>query len=135
MTAREASVGIFWALPVPGGTQLVTEASSLADAEPYGDKLTHSKGHYETWSDWQRLGPAGLARRGLPAAIAWREYEDLPRGRVVFDLADTSFTVYADRQLLEPAMQARILAAFRLPDATTEWRTDPHYRTSGGSMP
>ena len=135
MTDQEASVGIFWAVPVPGGTQLATEASSLANAEPYGDKLTHPNGHYETWSDWQRLGSAGLARLGLPAAIAWHEYEDLPRGRVVFSVPDLAFTVYADRQLLEPVMQARILSAFRLPSTDTAWRTDPHYRTNPRSRP
>lgn len=130
MTHGGASVGIFWAVPAPGGTQLVTQASSLADAEPYGDNLTHPNGHYEAWSAWQRLGPIGLVRHGLPAAIAWHEYEELPRGRVVFSVPDTAFTVYADCRLLEPAMQARIFATFRLPGTATTWRTDPHYRTT-----
>lgn len=128
-------VGIFWAVPVPSGTQLVTEASSLSDAEPYGDNLTHATGHYETWSVWQRLGPRSLAQRGLPATIAWHEYEELPRGRVVFSIPKTRFTVYADRQLFEPAMQARIAAAFRLSAGCTDWRTDPHYRTNRRNMP
>ncbi len=135
MTDAGGSVGIFWAVPVPGGMQLVTEASSLAEAEPYGDMLTHPNGHYEAWSAWQCMGPAGLARRGLPAAIAWHEYEDLPRGRVVFCVPGSSFTVYADHRLLDPVTQDRILAAFGLPAAATTWRTDTHYRTTLGSMP
>jgi hypothetical protein len=135
MSDEGGSVGIVWAVPVRDGTQLVIEASGLANAEPYGDKLTHSNGHYEAWSAWQRIGLSGLARRGLPAAIASHEYEDLPRGRVVFSVPDAAFTVYGDRRLLEPAMLARILAAFRLPPTGTTWRTDPHYRTNPGSMP
>ncbi len=123
-------VGIFWAVPDAGGTQLVTEATSLADAEPYGDVLTHPNGHYETWSAWQALGPAALARRGLPVAIVWHEYEDLPRGRVVYHVPDRRFTVYADMRLLAPAMQARIIAAFTLPVGRTRLSTDPHYRTA-----
>ena len=68
-----------------GPLLLVTDHTSLAEAERYGDFLTHLRGHHDVWKRWRRLGPAGLARRGLPAAIAWHEYEHFPRGRVVFD--------------------------------------------------
>ena len=126
-------VGIFWAVPVPDRTHLVTDASGLSDAEPYGDNLTHPNGHFETWSAWQARGPAGLARRGLPVAIAWHEYMNLPRGRIVFHVPDGWFTAYADRRLLTPAMQARIIAAFALPADRTRWLTDSHYRTARSS--
>lgn len=67
------------------------EPEVRAFAEPYGDFLTHSQGHFEVWEGWQRLGPAGLARRGLPAAIACREYDEFPRGRIVFSKARAAF--------------------------------------------
>jgi len=33
---------------------LLIDSTSLAEAEPYGDFLTHPRGHYEVWSRWQR---------------------------------------------------------------------------------
>jgi hypothetical protein len=48
------------------------------------------------------------------------EYEDWPRGRIVFDHARDLFIIYADRKLLTPAMIARIKTQFHLPAACTE---------------
>lgn len=39
------AVGIFWRV----GGVLVLDRSPLAEAEPYGDCLTHAAGHYERW--------------------------------------------------------------------------------------
>lgn len=41
----EPCVGIFWRV----GGVLVVDRSTLAEAEPYGDPLTHAAGHYERW--------------------------------------------------------------------------------------
>ncbi len=126
-TEPRPCVGIFWVVPDGRGTEILTEATPLAAAEPYGDFLTHSRGHYEVWEAWQRLGPAGLARRGLPAAIAFREYEEFPRGRIVYDTRERLFVVYADRKLQNPAMVARIIAGFGLDGERTAVRSDAHY--------
>ena len=123
-------VGILWAVQDGTGMRLVTEATSLAAAEPYGDFLTHPNGHCECWAAWRAGGPFLLGRLGLPAAIAWHEYEDFPRGRVVFHGPARRVTVYADRRLHRAAMRARIIAAFALPAGRTRMLTDPHYRTS-----
>ena len=40
-------VGIFWEVPHGGATILVTDSVPLAEAEVYGDCLTHPRGHYE----------------------------------------------------------------------------------------
>ena len=127
----EATVGIVWGVRDAGGPLLlVTDLTSLAEAERYGDFLTHPRGHHDVWERWRRLGPAGLARRGLPAAIAWHEYEHFPRGRVVFDTTTDRFTLYADRRLQAPPILPRVLRAFGLDPARCTVRSDPHYRTS-----
>ncbi len=125
----EGRVGIFWTMPRNGTRQLVTRMTGLPEAEPYGDFLTHPEGHAEVWEAWQALGPARLARLGLPATIATHEYEEFPRGRVVFHRPERRFIVYADRQLHGPAMTARIRAAFGLPEGT-RLAADAHYRTT-----
>lgn len=123
------SVGIFWGVPEPSGMALVADATPLAAAEHYGDFLTHPRGHYEVWEGWRRLGAAGLARRGLPAAIAENEYETFSRGRIVHDAPARTSIVYADRKLRTPAMIARIVEAFGLGGETTRVRSDAHYRS------
>ena len=91
------AVGIVWCVRDGNGPRrIVIDSTPLGKAELYGDFLTYPQGHYEVWESWRRLGPAGLARRGLPTIIAWHEYENFPPGRVVFDTCSRRFTVYAD---------------------------------------
>ena len=46
----DASVGIVWGVRDVGGLLLlVTDRTSLAEAERYGDFLTHPRGHHDVW--------------------------------------------------------------------------------------
>lgn len=124
------SVGIFWGVrDRRGPLMLLTDRTSLAEAEPYGDFLTHTCGHYEVWEDWRRLGTAGLATRGLPTLIARHEYEHFPRGRIVFDKTTERFTLYADRKLQAPKILAEIQCVFGLDPARCVICSDLHYRS------
>ena len=69
---REPRVGIFWLL---GNGSLLVDSTPLAEAEPYGECLTHPRSHIDQWAEFQRN------------AIVPRdtEYEEMPRGRVVYD--------------------------------------------------
>jgi hypothetical protein len=67
--------------------------------------LTYGPGHYETWAHWRRDRTVDPALRAVARSY---EYEDWPRGRIVFDRARDLFIHYADRKLLTPAMIARI---------------------------
>lgn len=89
---------MFWGLREAGGWHVVHIAVPLAAAEPYGDALTFAPGHAEVWAAWQALGPVGLRRQGLPAAILAYEYDHVPRGRVVHHCTTELFTIYADRR-------------------------------------
>ncbi len=124
-------VGIVWSIPDGGNPlRLATDLTPLAQAETYGDCLTHPAGHHEVWEGWRRLGPAGLARNGLPTLIAWHEYEHFPRGRVVFDTGTGRFILYAHRKLQAPSAMGGILHAFGLGPGQCDVRSDPHYRTT-----
>src|SRR4051812_44130878 len=105
MVMTRPCVGIVWGVADDDNPlRLVTDLTPLTEAEPYGECLTHPGGHYDVWERWRRLGPAALARRGLPALIAWHEYEHFPRGRVVYDVGTRRFTLYADRRLQAPSV-------------------------------
>jgi hypothetical protein len=108
---------------------LVIDATSLADAEIYGEFLTHPRGHYEVWESRKTLSPAGLASAGLPAPISWHEYEDFPRGRIVCHRVTQRFTIYTDQRLQNAAFIRQIAEAFELPVASFDVRSDQHYRT------
>ncbi len=124
------SVGIVWGVQDGAAPLLlVTDRTFLVKAEPYGDFLTHPRGHHEVWEGWRRLGAGGLARRGLPTLIAWHEYEFFPRGRVVFDTTVSRFTLYADRKLQAPDVLRKVLCAFDLDPTRCAFRSDPHYRS------
>ena len=108
------SVGIFWGIPEPDGSwTILTDKTSLAEAEPYGEFLGHSKAHYRVWSQWQRPGAErAVTSRSVRQAIADHEYEFFPRGRIVYNTVTSSFILYADRRLQQEATIARIAGVF-----------------------
>lgn len=124
-------VGIFWAIRDPArGIVLVTDRTPLARAEPYGDYLTHSMGHYEYWTYLSRFGREGLGYRKLPLIIAIDEYEEWPRGRIVYDASFNHFVIYIDRKLQNPDIVERIAAAFGILPGTYIHAFDSHYRST-----
>jgi hypothetical protein len=122
-------LGIFWLTPHPqSGIAVISNRTPLDQAEEYGDCLTSPVAHIDAWEATKRGKPM-LAPLDAPtrAVIAAAEYEDWPRGRIVFDRSINNFVAYADRQAMPHA--ALIRACFSLPE-TTIFRTDLHYRTT-----
>ena len=121
-------VGIFWAIPNEGaGAILVDHRCSLQDAERYGGMLTYPLGHHEVWDQWRKR----MAGREVPvlSIVAMNEYEEWPRGRVVFDTERERFIVYADAQILgRSALLSAIHESFGLPTGRTDAKWDDHYR-------
>jgi hypothetical protein len=127
-TPREMpQLGIFWPVQMSnGGARLLAAGCPLDQAEPYGDCLTYGPGHYKTWAHWPRDRTVDPALRAI---VRSHEYEDWPRGRIVFDLVRDLFILYADRKLMTPAIIARIKAQFHLPAERSEVTSDFHIET------
>lgn len=124
------AVGIFWGIPEPDDSwTILADVTSLAEAEPYGDFLTHPRGHYEVWTQWQKSRAAPVASRFILQAIAAHEYEFFPRGRIVYNTGTGTFILYADRRLQQDATIARIASEFGLAAGTFIVRSDAHYRS------
>ncbi len=122
-------LGIFWLFPGVGEVYLLAHTSTLDEAETYGDCLTCPLSHIDAWEATKRgarLSPPLDAP--TRAMISTSEYEEWPRGRVVFERSAQRFTVYADRQAFMYAEQIR--EAFHLPDDAL-FRMDLHYRNTG----
>jgi hypothetical protein len=112
---KSPKVGIFWL--VKG--RLVFDTTSLADAESYGYCKGHAQGHIDSWKQLQN---AGMVSNGA-------EYEEFPRGRVVYNVKREKFTLLADRCILKKAsLLKKIMNELELPVGKTECDTDPHYR-------
>ena len=121
-------VGIFWLVQTPNGeVNLLSASCPLDQAEPYGNCLTYGPGHYETWAHWRRDRTVEPALRALVRSY---EYEDWPRGRIVFDQSRDLYIIYADRKLLTPATIARLETQFLLPTERTEIQSDLHYKST-----
>jgi hypothetical protein len=127
---NQPCVGIFWGVPRSDGTvAIVVDAVVLDEAEPYGDFLTHPRGHYEVWEAWRNLRKSDLADLGIPETIRAGEYEEFPRGRVVYEPQTRQFTIYADRKLQTENLLKRIALALGLESQRWIIRSDAHYRS------
>jgi hypothetical protein len=125
-TAATPSVGIFWAV----SGLLVLDYSAVTAAEHYGDCVTHSAGHYDCWHQWQALGGHVLIAKGYPKCILSTEYDEWPRGRIVYEKPTKRFTLYADRRLQKPSIIGALKLLFGISAAKVIVKSDLHYRTT-----
>ena len=113
---KEPHVGIFWLID---GNPLI-DSTALSQAEPYGDHLIHPRGHAEVWGQYQRAGVVPIDM----------EYEESPRGRVIYHTKTRRFTFLADPCILnDKRIVHRIMSNMSLP-RNTGTDTDNHYRCS-----
>lgn len=107
-------VGIFW---VVNGKPIVF-SDPLNEAEPWGEFKNYKQSHHSLWRFLQRTA----------AVPQDSEYEDYPRGRVVYNTKASSFAFYADKCILkDKPMVEHLLAVLHLP-STTKAECDPHYK-------
>jgi hypothetical protein len=109
-------VGIFW---------IDTDKKSIIKfstpwSDVMGDRGLYDVGmtHYTYWSRYR-------TRHGNYGNL---EYEDLPRGRVIYDKTNDLFKVYCGTVIGTNAVfKELILSNFNLPSAKTKFLRDAHY--------
>jgi hypothetical protein len=127
--AETGMVGPFWIVEHDGQAAIIALAVPLNQAETYGDMLMVDTGHLEHWSRLARCGARALREAGLPTAPIWSEYEEWPRGRVLYDRLARRFVIRADRQLHQPRLIRLIADHFGLAMADATILSDDHYRS------
>ena len=124
-----ASVGIFWFYR----GILMRVITPVAEAEQRGSKRDSPLAHVDEWPRVVRRHRAEYPQLEL------FEYDEIPRGRVIFDTVTRVFTVYMDPTLFRdgeprlgprPEVRAALLAAFALDGERVAFSTDPHYDTA-----
>ncbi len=117
--ANTPFVGIFW-MDLQK-SKVYSEKTLLGDAEDYGNFKVHRKSHYDAWGNTVLLNPKW---KGM-------EYEDIPRGRVVFkrNLKKSRFLVYlCPSSKKSSRIKAEIIREFKLPKGFFAFRyDDEHY--------
>jgi hypothetical protein len=108
-------VGIFWV--VRGN--LVTVGVAVSEATGYGEYTIYEPSHYDKWRELQRDDV-------VPREC---EYEEFPRGRVMFNRSTETYLLLADRCILgNKRLLGQIMAEMHLPRNRTVTDTDGHYR-------
>ena len=117
-TAEKGStpkLGIFWV--VRG--KLITVGIPFEEGAGYGEYAIYEPSHYSKWRELQKSG----------AAPPDCEYEEFPRGRVMFNRTTETFLLLADTCILgDKRMLAQVMQEMHLPKAITVLNTDSHYR-------
>jgi hypothetical protein len=107
-------VGIFWLMD----GKLLIDSTPVTDAEDYLDFKIHPRNHCTVWGALQQAGT-------VPHEI---EYEEPPRGRVMYNTKTCQYTLLADKCILKKkALVSKIKSQMRLPK-DTKTSTDEHYR-------
>lgn len=58
------------------------------------------------------------------------EYEQIPRGRILFSSKQNKHIIYMDKTLFESAIKQKIAEFFDVNLSQVIWKKDPHYNTN-----
>lgn len=126
-TPAAGTLGIFWFYK----GQLLACSVPLTQAERRGHRLDSPLGHV---SVWPRL--VAQHRKTWPL-LSILEYDEVPRGRVIFDMLKQTFVIYMDESLFvrsatglrpDPSVAESLRTSFGLQEQPIRFATDPHYR-------
>ncbi len=126
MSKREASasigeVGIFWFFK----GEILPSSVPYTHGEEYGDFINGRSDHCTHWIS---------IRRSVPGAAQY-EYDQVPRGRVIYSKRDDRFLVYgSEKFIVDEWRKAVVLSAFKLPPDRTTFKADEHYGRIPGML-
>ena len=123
-------IGLFWMVEDHGRAALIACSVPLAEAAAYGEMLTIEIGHSDHFAALARRGGRDPRSACVPSALLWSEYDEWPRGRVLFDRTSGRFIIRADQQFHRPDRIARIARYFGFEAASAAILPDDHYRST-----
>ena len=109
-------------------SNLVATGCTLESGDHAADWVDYPGGHADYWERWQDAGENWLHAHNLPVDILSSEYDDHPRGRILYDLKSKRFILYADERLQNAPTIRTIKAKFGLLREAVTVRSDLHYR-------
>lgn len=119
-----ACVGVFWGY----ADQVFGKARPVDEGQEGVKGLVDSPDdHVTVWE-----GPEGY-RRMFPQ-LHGQDYQDIPRGRVLFQRGTQRPLVYLDRSLNQTVWRERIARFFDFEANQATWRSDLHYTTDSEQL-
>ncbi len=127
------AVGIFWFLKKKSGRLEMyapgTPGIPYKLGEDDGEFINYPVSHYHEWRDMKVMFKKNVKNRIYPEpfdAYIDKEYDDAPRGRIVYSKLNKKFYVHVTKSLMKPRIKTLICKEFRLP-ANTVFMNDEHY--------
>ncbi len=123
MSKKTGKIGIFWIYQ----GRVLARPISIKDGEPQDDFIDSPDSHVHVWDE-----PDGFMR-DYPE-LAECNYEDIPRGRVLYESSEDRYVIYLDECLMNAKDQAALKQAFNLAKEDCVFRSDPHYCTDASKI-
>ena len=110
-------IGIFWF----SENKVIGKARDLREGVETNGSVDSPDEHFRLWEQESSFRP--LRQMGV-------EYQEIPRGRVVWREDTNAPVVYMDKRLLASRdAKQKVAAFFELPEKYIQWQSDPHYTT------
>ena len=106
-------IGVFWI--VDGKVDGFREP--LESGEDYGDTVQPSCDHFTYWGEFVLRYPK----------LKLMEYDEIPRGRVVYDKRKSCFVILSSKEILKNRKLIRSICQFYGLGKNVELRWDGHY--------
>ena len=120
---RIGKIGIFWVYQ----DTVLARPIALEDGDAFEGWIDSPEGHVHVWDEVNAFSDR------FPE-LAGRDYEEVPRGRVLYDQTEGVFVVYVYDGLLNPKSQAAIRKAFGLTKKNCRFEMDDHYSMDAGTI-
>jgi hypothetical protein len=118
MNPNESCIGIFWYYQ----SEVICKKLLLADSKKDSLGIFDCPfQHIQEWEDKHIFLPKYPELFGS-------EYQELPRGRVVYLSKKNLFVVYADKTCLNKKTKQQLIDSFDLPTSNIIFKSDPHYK-------
>ncbi len=119
-----SKIGVFWLFD----GQVFGETTELTEAQQSIPGLLDSDAtHVAVWEKHSNF-------KDSKPILAHFEYQDIPRGRVLYHLSKRRFLVYLDKTLMNKKDKNAIANYFGFTPQQADWKSDLHYTTDKESL-
>ena len=109
------NIGVFWIFE----KRVFSETQKLKDIKSINGFKDSDLSHYQVWDKVKKQHPKFYLYR----------YEDIPRGRVVYNTKENQFIIYCNENILQDTISKKlILENFQLLNENSIFKEDEHYR-------
>ena len=109
------NIGVFWIFE----KRVFFETQKLEDIKSINGFKDSDLYHYQVWNKV----------KNQHSKFYLYEYENIPRGRVVYDIKENLFIIYCNENILQKEISKKlILEKFQLLNENSIFKEDEHYR-------